>query len=168
MKLSSSYLAAACLATFALCAPHTASARKKSATPGASPSPAAAAASATPESSPAAAKGDRPIPYHGMISAVDTNAGTFSIAGKKNSRVFKITSKSVLTKAGAPATMKDVVANEEVRGSYWKQADGSLEAKSVKLGPLTAQEETAKEARKQKRAENKKDKAATASPSPKA
>ena len=79
----------------------------------------------------------RPLPFHGKISAVDQKAKTFTIAGKEKSRVFKITDKTVLTKASAPATMKDVVANEEVRGSYWKMADGTLEAKTVKLGPKT-------------------------------
>lgn len=66
-----------------------------------------------------------------------------------------MTDKTVFMKSGAAATMKDVVANEEVRGSYWKRADGSLEAKTVKVGPLTADEEAKKEARKEKRAEKK-------------
>lgn len=102
-----------------------------------------------------------------MISAVDTKANTFTIAGKEKSRVFKITDKTVVTKGGAPATMKDVAVNEEVRGSYWKGADASLDAKSVKLGPLTAQEEAAKEAKKARREEKKAEKAgAAASPSP--
>jgi 20S proteasome alpha/beta subunit len=51
-----------------------------------------------------------------MISVVDQKAKTFTIAGKEKSRVFKITDKTVVTKAGAPATVKDMVANEEVRG----------------------------------------------------
>jgi len=97
-----------------------------------------------------------------MISAVDQKAKTFTIAGKEKSRVFKITDKTVVTKAGAPATMKDVVANEEVRGSYWKMSDGTLEAKSVKVGPKTDAEKAADEKRKQKKAE----KSAEASPSP--
>lgn len=78
-----------------------------------------------------------------MISAVDQTAKTFTIAGKEKSRVFKVTDKTALTKAGAPATMKDVMANEEVRGSYVKAADGSLEARVVKLGPMTDAEKAA-------------------------
>ena len=31
--------------------------------------------------------------------------------------------------------MKDITENEEVSGSYWKNADGTLEAKTVTLGP---------------------------------
>ncbi len=98
-----------------------------------------------------------------MISAVDAKAKTFTIAGKEKSRVFMITDKTVLTKAGNSATIKDVVANEEARGSYWKHADGTLEARTVKLGPLTEEEKAAAEARKEKRAA-KKEKAAAASP----
>ncbi len=88
-------------------------------------------------------KTERAIPFHGMISAVDQTAKTFTIAGKEKARVFKVTDKTVLTKAGAPATIKDVVANEEVRGSYVKAADGSLEGRIVKLGPMTDAEKAA-------------------------
>ncbi len=69
-----------------------------------------------------------------MISAADQSAKTFTIAGKEKSRVFKITDKTVITKDGNPATMSDIMEKEEARGQYWKTADGSLEAKSVKLG----------------------------------
>jgi len=102
-----------------------------------------------------------------MISAVDQKAKTFTIAGKEKSRVFKITEKTVMTKAGAPATMKDVVANEEVRGSYWKMSDGTMEAKTVKLGPKTDAEKAADEKRKTKKAE-KKEAASETSASPSA
>lgn len=105
----------------------------------------------------------RAIPFHGMISAVDARAKTFTIAGKEHSRVFKITDKTVMTKAGAPATMRDVVANEEVRGSYWKLMDGSLEAKTVKLGPKTDAEKAADEKAKARKKEKE---SAEPSPSP--
>jgi hypothetical protein len=32
--------------------------------------------------------------------------------------------------------MKDIAENEEVSGSYWKNANDSLEAKTVKIGPV--------------------------------
>ena len=105
----------------------------------------------------------RAIPFHGMISAVDNRAKTFTIAGKEHSRSFKITDKTIVTKAGAPATMKDVIANEEVRGSYWKVMDGTLEAKTVKLGPKTDAEKAADEKRKTKKKEKE---SAEPSPSP--
>jgi hypothetical protein len=97
-------------------------------------------------------KTERAIPFHGMISAVDQTAKTFTIAGKEKARVFKVTDKTILTKAGAPATMKDVVANEEVRGSYVKAADGSLEGRIVKLGPMTDAEKAASSKSSKKKA----------------
>ncbi len=178
----------ACAAAFACCLPFAANgATKKSASPTPSPmastspnakaSPAAKTTSspaAKTMSSPAAKTTDasktttdatkaRAIPFHGMISAVDARAKTFTIAGKEHSRTFKITDKTVITKAGAPATMKDVVANEEVRGSYWKVMDGTLEAKTVKVGPKTDAEKAADEKRKTKKKEKE---SAEPSPSP--
>jgi hypothetical protein len=99
-----------------------------------------------------------------MISTVDPRAKTFAIAGKEHSRIFKLTDKTVLSKAGAAATMKDVVANEEARGSYWKMTDGTLEAKTVKLGPKTDAEKAADEKRKKKSSNS--ETAAESSPSP--
>ncbi len=93
----------------------------------------------------------RAVPFRGVIASVDDKARTFTIAGRQTSRSLKITETTVITKAGQPATMKDIVANEEVRGSYYKMSDGSLEAKTVKLGPLTEAEKADKEARKEKR-----------------
>jgi hypothetical protein len=133
--------------------------RKQYEASSASSSP-AAKASVSPE-----AKAERAFPFHGMISAVDTKAKTFTIAGKEKSRVFQITNKTVLTKADNPAKMKDVVEKEETRGSYWKRADGSFEAKNVKLGPLTEQEKAAEEARKARHAERRAAKEAATAPS---
>ena len=169
-------LITACTVAFA-CIPLAAQAASKN-----SPSPAPnASATASPKtkaspapktsSSPAAANTTtdaskaRAIPFHGMISAVDQHAKTFTIAGKENSRVFKVTDKTVLTKGSAPATMKDVVANEEARGSYWKVADGTLEAKSVKLGPKTEAEKAADEKQSSKKS-SKTEAEASASPKP--
>ena len=108
----------------------------------------------------------RAIPFHGTISAVDQRAKTFTIAGKEHSRVFKITDKTVVTKAGKPATMKDIVANEEARGSYWKVMDGSLEAKTVKLGPKTDAEKAADEKAKARKKEKESASEANVMPSP--
>jgi hypothetical protein len=94
-------------------------------------------------------KSARAIPYHGRISAVDQTARTFSIPGVEKMRVFTITDTTVITKDGNPATIADVAADEDVRGSYWKRADGSLEAKSVKLGQKS-EAEMSKSKRKKK------------------
>ncbi|MDQ2825334.1 MAG: hypothetical protein M3R29_07785 [Verrucomicrobiota bacterium] len=83
---------------------------------------------------------------------MDSSATTFTIAGKEKSRIFKITGKTVVTKAGNPATLNDVTANEEVRGSYWQLPDGTLEAKTVKVGPKTDAEKAAEGGKSKKKA----------------
>jgi hypothetical protein len=101
------------------------------------------------------------IPFRGVIASFDDKARTFTLAGKESARSLKITDTTVITKGGQPATMKDIVANEEVRGSYYKMSDGSLEARTVKLGPLTEAEKAEKEARKEKRDAKKNSASAT-------
>src|SRR5437899_11576341 len=77
----------------------------------------------------------RPIPFHGMVSAVDQKNKTFTISGKEATRVFKVTNKTGIMKGAAAGTMKGIADNEEVSGAYGKNADGTLEAKFVRLGP---------------------------------
>jgi len=166
MKHKNFLIIAAFFATIVVCFPlHTEAAGKK-----ASPSP-DASGSADADTSPATAATAggkmRATPFKGIIAAVDDKTKTFTIAGKENSHVLKITDKTIITKGGQPATMKDVVANEEVRGSCYKMPDGSMEAKFVKLGPLTDAEKAEREARRAKREERKAaiSPAASASPS---
>jgi|GEM_PF-521528 len=105
----------------------------KATSPAMSPAPAATAATAATAASPA--KPSRPIPFHGMVSAVDQTEKTFTITGKETSRVFKVTEKTEILKGGTAATMADITENAEVSGSYWKHPDDTLEAKKVKIGP---------------------------------
>jgi hypothetical protein len=98
--------------------------------------------------SPAAKWAARPLPFQGKVSAVDQTAKTFTISGKQGTRTFKITDGTVITKTGAPATMTDLVANERVRGAYIKLPDGTLEAKTVTIGPKTEGEKKAKKSKK--------------------
>src|SRR5215831_16754688 len=76
------------------------------------------------------------VAYHGMISAVDKNAKTFTIEGRRESRVLKIIDGTSITKGGQTATIDDINSNDEVSGSYLKDADGTLVARTVKIGPL--------------------------------
>lgn len=94
-----------------------------------SPAPSAAA------STPPGKQVNRPIPFHGMVSAVDQKNKTFTISGKEATRVFKVTDKTNIMKGAAHGTLQDIVDNEEVSGAYWKNPDGTLEAKMIKLGP---------------------------------
>jgi hypothetical protein len=95
-----------------------------------------AASSSVSPAAPPAKQISRQIPFHGMISGVDQKNKTFTISGKEMPRTFKITNKTVITKGAVAGTMKDIVENEEVSGAYWKDGDGMLEAKVVKLGPM--------------------------------
>jgi len=127
MKAKIPFITAACLAACVLCASPAFAKDKKSPAPEASASPAASAA--------ATDKPARPIPYHGKVVSVDATAKTFTV-GK---RTMKVTDETKITKEGAATTMADIVADEQVRGSYWKKEDGTLEAKSVKLGAKSAE-----------------------------
>jgi hypothetical protein len=161
MKQHNFVITAAFFAAVAVCFPFPIEAAGK--TPDASSSGDANASPAT-----AAAPGGkvRATPFKGIIAAVDDKAKTFTIAGKETSHSLKITDKTIITRGGQPATMKDVVSNEEVRGSYYKMPDGSIEAKIVKLGPLTEAEKAEKEARRVKREEKRASISPTASATP--
>ena len=128
---------------------------KSSPSPSASPRPVTTKASPTASPAGSAAAKLHPITFHGMIVSTDEKAKTFTIAGKEKSRSLNITEKTVVTKAGRPATIKEIVANEEVRGTYYKQPDGTMEARTVSLGPLTDAEIAAQQAHRQKRADKK-------------
>ena len=149
MKTKTCLISGVCGVAVALCALASAQTPRTSSSPSASPKTAASLAGS------AAKQGTRPLPFHGMVSAVDQNAKTFTIAGKKQSRIFKVTDKTSITKGAKAATTQDITENEEASGSYWKNADGSLEAKMVKLGPIGA-----------KKAKNSPAPAASPSPKP--
>ncbi len=93
-------------------------------------------------------KSARAIGFHGKIASVDATAKTFTVG----TRTIKVTDETKLTKQGAAATMADIVADEEVRGSYMKKEDGSLEGKNVKLGPKSESEMSADAQKKEKKA----------------
>ena len=144
-----------CAASLALCMPLNAQfSPATTATPATSPQPA---------TSPAAKPATRPIPFRGKVSAVDQSAKTFTVAGKQGSRVFKVTENTTITKAGAAATMTDIVENEHVRGTCLKQDDGTFEAKTVMIGPPAAGE---KKARKSKKGAAAEEGSPAASPTP--
>ena len=131
MKLHSHLITGACVAVLALFGPLTASAQFKKSSP--SPSP---KADASPSASPSE-KAPRALPFRGTASAVDQSARTFAVAGKDASRTFKATDKTTITKDGNAATFADLADDTKVTGSYWKQTDGTLELKSLKIGGKT-------------------------------
>jgi hypothetical protein len=76
------------------------------------------------------------VPYHGVISAVDKNAKTFTIEGRNKARVLKIIDGTPITKNGETATIDDINKDDEVSGSYLKDTDGTLLARTVRIGPI--------------------------------
>ena len=73
------------------------------------------------------------LPFHGTLTAVDTNALTLTV-GK---RAFNMTSETIITKDGKPAVLADGVVGEQVRGAYKKNAEGKLDAVTVRFGGAT-------------------------------
>ena len=140
MKLKSILITGGCLAAFALGTTPAALAQDtKTAEP---------TASASPVEKMAPKK--RGTPYRGKIASVDSAAKSFTITTKKGeSRVFKMNDETRYMKDGQPATMADVVADQNVRGQYLKMDDGTMMAKSVMLG-AKPMKEGGKKARKQK------------------
>jgi hypothetical protein len=69
-------------------------------------------------------------PFHGTLTAVDTNAMTLTV----ESRTFDMTSETTVTKDGKPAVLADGVVGDLVRGSYKKDADGKLSAITIHFG----------------------------------
>jgi hypothetical protein len=134
MNSKTCLVAAVGIAPLAFCFSTLAQTMPRSAGLSASASPISSSSSAT--NSPPIKQNPRPLPFHGMVSAIDQKNKTFTISGKEATRVFKVTTKTQIFKGAAAAGMKDIVDNEEVSGSYWKDSDGTLEAKIVKLGPM--------------------------------
>lgn len=133
MKHKTKVISCVSVVTLAFCLPLAAQTMPKkalsaSASPIATPSPTPIASSAN--------QSTRPFPFHGMVAAVDQKDKTFTITGKEKSRAFKVSNKTKITKGAAAATIKDISENQEVSGSYWKNPDGTFEAKIVKLGPM--------------------------------
>ena len=157
----------ACTTALVYCAPVAAFAASPTpaASPESSPNVKAAAADKAAAAETTTAK-IKALPFHGIIASVEQTTKTFTIAGKEKSRVFKVTDATVITKAGAPATMTDLVAKEEVRGNYVKAADGSLEARTLKVGPMTDAEKAEKKPSKKKKTEDASAPAPSASPKP--
>ena len=75
------------------------------------------------------------VPYHGIISAVDKDAKTFTIEGRRP-HVLKIIDGTPITKDGETATIDDINKDDEVSGSYLKDSDGTLLARTVKIGAV--------------------------------
>lgn len=112
----------------------------------------------------AAAKPARAVAFKGQATGIDKSAKTFTIEGKKASKTIKVTDKTTVTKDGAPAQFSELTDDTLVTGSYWKHEDGTMEAKTLKIGGPTEAEKAAKA--KKKASKEEKEGAAPTAPSP--
>lgn len=71
------------------------------------------------------------LPFNGKVKAIDNTAKTLSVGNE----TFQITSETKITKLGKPATLSDGAEGDQVAGSYHKDADGKLDATTVRFGP---------------------------------
>ena len=85
----------------------------------------------TPSTQPAK-KAHKSLRFKGEVTAVDTNANTFSIGDQ----TYTITDKSKIVKAadGSDATIQDITVGESVSGSYKKAEDGTLNVTRLRIG----------------------------------
>jgi hypothetical protein len=74
-------------------------------------------------------KHDRSM-FNGKLTAVDTNAMTLTVG----ERTFEISSETMITKAGEPATLSEGVTGETATVAFKKDADGKLTATSIHFG----------------------------------
>ena len=79
------------------------------------------------------------LPFHGKLKAVDKAAKTILVG----EHTIQITSATIITKSGKPATLEDGVVGEEVSGSYTKGEDGKLTAGKLHFGAKSGATEKA-------------------------
>jgi hypothetical protein len=82
-----------------------------------------------------AEKKARPLPFRGTIDSVDTEAKTVTLKGAESKRVFHVSAETKMMKNGKPATLADATPGEVIGGSYTKDANGKLNAVSLRFGP---------------------------------
>jgi hypothetical protein len=90
----------------------------------------APAAAKTPAAKKHTAASSATLPFRGTATAMDTNAMTLTV----EKRTFNMTSETTVTKDGKPAVLADGVVGEAVRGAYKKNADGKLDAFTIRFG----------------------------------
>ena len=76
------------------------------------------------------------LPFHGKLKAVDAAAKTISVG----TRIFEITSDTIIIKDGKAATLADGVVGEETGGAYKKTEDGKLLVTKLRFGAKVATE----------------------------
>ena len=81
-----------------------------------------------------AAKNEAPViekrtPFHGQVTAVDTAAMTLAVGAL----TLNVTSETMITKGGKPATLADLTVGDTAGGSYKKDDAGKLSAATIRV-----------------------------------
>src|SRR5262249_8932907 len=74
---------------------------------------------------------NKSIPFRGNIKGIDNTAKTIS----DGNETIQSPSKPKTTKGGKPATLSEGAVGDPIAGAYHKEADGKLNAVSVRFGP---------------------------------
>ena len=72
--------------------------------------------------------------YHGKVMAVDTDGKTITVQDANGELKLDVTAETKISKDGKPAKLADFAAGDDARGSYKKDADGKLNAVSLRVG----------------------------------
>jgi hypothetical protein len=73
------------------------------------------------------------LSFHGILTAVDTNAMTLTI----EKRTFNMTSETIVTKDDKPAMLAEGAVGDQAGGTYKKNAEGKLDAVTVRFSTST-------------------------------
>ncbi|HEV2692455.1 MAG TPA: DUF5666 domain-containing protein [Verrucomicrobiae bacterium] len=68
--------------------------------------------------------------FHGSVTAVDAAAMTLTV----NAETIDVTSATIITKAGKPAVLSDIVVGDMVKGAYKKDDAGKMDASTITAG----------------------------------
>lgn len=73
------------------------------------------------------------LSFHGILTAVDTNAMTLTI----EKRTFNMTSETIVTKDDKPAMLAEGAVGDQASGTYKKNTEGKLDALTVRFTTTT-------------------------------
>jgi len=81
----------------------------------------------------AATKAPKRYPYHANVAAIDLNAKTITLDGKKKQRVLNVTPNTRILKDKKPVAMDTIKVGDYVTGAL-VDTDGRLEPTTVNVG----------------------------------
>src|SRR5262249_18005200 len=93
-------------------------------------------APASPAAPASATEFPKRYPYHANVAAIDVNAKTITLDGKKKQRVLHITPATRILKDKKPVALDTIKVGEYITGSL-VDTDGHLEPTTVNVGGST-------------------------------